>query len=180
MNRINTHIMHSVLSLALLTGLACSAKSHVADANSSTPATNAKAVASSTGSVPPATVAPASGAPAQAADANEPRISGADAKQMVDTKKAVLVDVRSIDAYKGGHAQGAMHIALHDLEAGNFKGLPKDKMIIAYCTCPTEGTSGAAVHVLQKAGYKNVTALKGGLEAWKNAGGAVTKPEGGK
>ncbi|HYE73363.1 MAG TPA: rhodanese-like domain-containing protein [Blastocatellia bacterium] len=179
MNRISSNVLYGVLGVALVAASACSTKSHATGASNSTPATNA--VASSTAT--PAVLAPASGTPlpgAQAADANEPRVSGAEAKQMVDAKKAVLVDVRSIDAYKSGHAEGAIHIALHDLEEGKFKALPKDKTIITYCTCPTEGTSGAAVHVLQKAGYKNVTALKGGLEAWKNAGGAVTKAEGGK
>ena len=65
--------------------------------------------------------------------AEAPRISAADAKKALDSGKAVLVDVRSIDAWEQEHAKGALSIPVNELYA-RVGELPKDKQIIAYCT----------------------------------------------
>jgi hypothetical protein len=80
--------------------------------------------------------APAAGVkPAQPADplAEAPRISAADAKKALDAGKAVLLDVRSLDAWQEEHAKGALSIPVNELYARTGE-LPKDKQIIAYCT----------------------------------------------
>jgi rhodanese-related sulfurtransferase len=62
-----------------------------------------------------------------------PRIEGAEAKRLVDKGEAVVLDVRSKEAWDLGHVQGALHIPLNDLPH-RLKELPKDKLIAAYCT----------------------------------------------
>jgi 3-mercaptopyruvate sulfurtransferase SseA len=63
-----------------------------------------------------------------------PRVKVQDALKEFNDGTAVIIDVRGTDAYKMAHIKGALDIHLQDLEAKNFKGLPKDKRIIAYCT----------------------------------------------
>jgi 3-mercaptopyruvate sulfurtransferase SseA len=61
------------------------------------------------------------------------RISVDEARQALAKGEAVLVDVRSKEAYEGSHAQGALSIPL--AEVGSRAGeLPKNKLIITYCT----------------------------------------------
>jgi hypothetical protein len=61
------------------------------------------------------------------------RISAAEARQALATGKAVLVDVRSKEAYDASHAQGALSVPLSDLESRAGE-LPKNKLVITYCT----------------------------------------------
>jgi hypothetical protein len=63
-----------------------------------------------------------------------PRIKADEARKLVDDGKAVIIDVRGTEAYKTEHIKGALDIPLNKLESGDYKGLPKDKHIIAYCT----------------------------------------------
>jgi 3-mercaptopyruvate sulfurtransferase SseA len=60
------------------------------------------------------------------------RIERAEAIKMVDSKKAVFVDVRPKDAYEQGHIKGSINIPLSDLIA-RIKDLPPHKYIITYC-----------------------------------------------
>lgn len=76
--------------------------------------------------------APTTSAPQNPED-KMPRVSVEEAKKLVADGKAVIVDVRGADAYKMSHIKGALDIPLTKLESGDFKGLPKDKRIIAYC-----------------------------------------------
>jgi rhodanese-related sulfurtransferase len=103
------------------------------------------------------------------------RIKADEAKKLVEEGKAIIIDVRGTDAYKLTHIKGSLDVPLNKLEAGDFTGLPKDKVIIAYCTCGAEQTSSRAAAKLAEAGYKNTAALLGGLSAWQTAGGQVEK-----
>ncbi|HEU4794015.1 MAG TPA: rhodanese-like domain-containing protein [Pyrinomonadaceae bacterium] len=47
--------------------------------------------------------------------------------------KAVVVDVRSQDAYNSGHIPGAKLIPLDDVGT-RYKELPREKLIITYCS----------------------------------------------
>jgi hypothetical protein len=87
-----------------------------------------------TASAPPAHSAASIPSPPQNAEDKAPRIKVEEAKKLVAEGKAVIVDVRGIDAYKMSHIKGALDVPLSKLEAGDFKDLPKDKPIIAYCS----------------------------------------------
>jgi rhodanese-related sulfurtransferase len=47
--------------------------------------------------------------------------------------EAVLVDVRAKLAWEGSHAEGALSIPSSEM-AARIAELPKDKLIVAYCT----------------------------------------------
>jgi len=84
-------------------------------------------------STPPANSAAPNIPTPQNSDDNTPRITVEEARKMVADGKAIIIDVRGTDAYKLAHIKGALDIPLNRLEAGDFKDLPKDKRVIAYC-----------------------------------------------
>jgi len=61
------------------------------------------------------------------------RISADQAKSLVDGGQAVLIDVRSAGSYQAGHAVGAISYPEGE-ESALFDRLPKDKVLIFYCT----------------------------------------------
>ena len=69
----------------------------------------------------------------QNAEDKVPRVKVEEAKKMFAEGKAIIIDVRGADAYKISHIKGALDLPLNKVEAGDFKDLPKDKLIIAYC-----------------------------------------------
>jgi hypothetical protein len=68
-------------------------------------------------------------------EAEVPRVPLDVAKAAIDTGQAIVVDVRSAEAYQASHIPGAISIPLADIEA-NPTGLKLDKnqWIITYCT----------------------------------------------
>ena len=68
-------------------------------------------------------------------EAGVPRITVEDAKAALDAGEAVIVDVRSADAYAAGHVEGAINILLGVFET-DIANIPleKDQWIITYCT----------------------------------------------
>lgn len=64
-----------------------------------------------------------------------PRISPADAKVMVDSGEAMILDVVASSVYPSmtRSIAGAVRIAPEEVEA-RMNELPRDKTIIAYCT----------------------------------------------
>jgi rhodanese-related sulfurtransferase len=109
----------------------------------------------------------------QSSESDIARINVEEAKKLVSEGKAIIIDVRGSESYKMSHIKGALDIGLHKLEAGDYKGLPKDKIIISYCACPAENSSARAAAVLKKAGFKDPGALVGGIKAWIDSGGVV-------
>ena len=64
-----------------------------------------------------------------------PRLTVEQAKAAVDSRAAVIVDVRSKEAYEASHIAGALFVPLGEFES-NIAGLDLDKeqWIITYCT----------------------------------------------
>ncbi len=61
------------------------------------------------------------------------RISAEEARQALAKGEAVLVDVRAKESYDQEHAKGALLIPVSEI-AGRAGELPKDKLVITYCT----------------------------------------------
>lgn len=66
-------------------------------------------------------------------EAQVQRISPAEAAAMIGEGKAVLYDVRSREAYAAKHAVGAQPLPESELDS-LVASLPKDKVLILYCT----------------------------------------------
>jgi hypothetical protein len=71
--------------------------------------------------------------PAAATEATARRIPADEARQALAKGNAVLVDVRSKEAYDASHAQGALSIPISEIESRAAE-LPKNKLVVTYCT----------------------------------------------
>ena len=68
-------------------------------------------------------------------EADVPRVPVDEAKRAFDNGEAIIVDVRSAEAYAAGHAAGAINIPLAEFENNiDNLSLKKDQWIITYCT----------------------------------------------
>lgn len=97
------------------------------------------------------------------------RISREEAYKLYKAGQAVFIDVRSFQSFTTGHIKGALSIPGSQLIA-RFGEVTPGKMVITYCACDAEQSSGKAVLNLMAHGVKNAAALKGGLHEWKAAG----------
>jgi rhodanese-related sulfurtransferase len=113
-----------------------------------------------------------------AANAEVPRISGAEAKALAGQKQVVLVDIRDgSEVAVSGKAKGALHVSRGLLE---FRADPESpshdaafdhaKTIILYCA--SGGRAALAGKTLRDMGYGDVRNL-GGFKDWVEAGGEV-------
>lgn len=87
------------------------------------------------------------------------------------TNKAQLLDVRSKDEWKSGHAQGAYHISVAHLLTGYVGDLEPDLPIYIYCASGSRAATAASY--LNRLGYEAVNI--GGLAQWQNLGGKVVR-----
>jgi len=61
------------------------------------------------------------------------RVTPAEARDLVEKGRAIIVDVRGEESYNAGRIKGARWINLNEI--GSRAGeLPRDKMIITYCS----------------------------------------------
>jgi rhodanese-related sulfurtransferase len=83
--------------------------------------------------------------------------------------EAVVIDLRSADAYSKGHIVSARNIPSDELDA-KMDGLQslKAKPIVAVCDAGM--TSTKAVNTLRAAGFESVYGVKGGMAGWTEAG----------
>jgi len=93
-----------------------------------------------------------------------PQIQIFDAKQRLDQKDCLFIDVRDPGSYEAAHIPGAIH--LHDGNVQEFiESTDKDRPVIVYCY---HGNSslGAVAYFLEN-GFKNIASMSGGFEAWR-------------
>lgn len=94
------------------------------------------------------------------------------------TAGVLVIDVREPHEYAQGHIPGAINIPRGTLEFSldKHEALADEATpIIVYCRAG--GRGAMAAHTLQHHfGYRNVTSLAGGLEAWVSKGHKVHKP----
>ena len=81
---------------------------------------------------------------------------------------AVVIDLRSAEAFAGGHIVNAKNIPFEDLPANKDKiSNYAKKPIVAVCDAGI--TSSKVVESMRKTGVENVYGLKGGINAWTQA-----------
>jgi rhodanese-related sulfurtransferase len=96
-----------------------------------------------------------------------PSLSTLQATQMINSRHAQIVDVRSEEEFKQGSLPNAKNMPLATLKdrAGELK---KDRPAIVVCATGTR--AGSAATQLRAAGVSEVFVLSGGLSAWRAAG----------
>lgn len=93
--------------------------------------------------------------------------------QVLDLVKqgATLLDVRESSEWKSGHAPGAVHVALANIDQAPRR-LHKGRPVVVVCA--TGMRSRTAAKQLRRLGY-DAASLSGGMVAWQRAGGAVRR-----
>jgi len=87
---------------------------------------------------------------------------------------AVLVDVRSSNEWRAGHAPSATHIPMEQL-GSRMRLLPIGTPIVTACRAGSRSAQAAAM--LRSAGY-TVSNLRGGMLAWQRAGERIVTGNG--
>ena len=91
-----------------------------------------------------------------------------DAVRLINNDAAVI-DLRSTEAFSRGHIVSSRNVPMDELEARmNTLESLKSKPIIAVCEAGI--TSTKAIDTLRKSGFESVYGLKGGMNAWSQAG----------
>ena len=81
-----------------------------------------------------------------------------------------VLDVRSPDEYQSNRIEGAKHCFIADMRDGvNCElNIDSNKPVAVYCGSGYRASIAASM--LQRNGFKNVHAVPGSMQAWKNAG----------
>ena len=116
----------------------------------------------------------------EAANAAVPRITPAQAKEIMAQGNTLVLDVRDAgEVEKSGKVAGAVNVSRGMLEFRadpetpyHDKNFSKEKTVIVYCA--SGGRSALSGKVLKDMGYANVYNL-GAFKDWAENGGAVDK-----
>jgi len=117
----------------------------------------------------------------EAANAVVPRITPAQARELMAKGGTLVVDVRDApEVEKSGKVAGAVHVSRGMLEFRadpdspyHDKNFARDKTVIVYCA--SGGRAALSGKVLKDFGYDQVYNL-GAFKDWAESGGAVDKP----
>ena len=92
------------------------------------------------------------------------KITSDEAKNIMSTQKAIVVDVRSLEEYNEGHIPNAISVPLETIEnEAETKLKNKDDLILVYCRSGRRSRE-AALKLIEK-GYTNVIDF-GGIQDW--------------
>jgi rhodanese-related sulfurtransferase len=116
----------------------------------------------------------------EAANAAVPRVTPAQAREMMAKGNTLVVDVRdAAEVAASGKVAGAVHVSRGLLEfradpeaPTHDKNFAKDKTLILYCG--SGGRAALAGKTLKDMGYGQVYNL-GGFKDWAESGGAIEK-----
>lgn len=101
------------------------------------------------------------------------QISPALATQMINHQNAIVVDIRSTEAFSTGHIVGSVSIPFAELE-NKYRKLDKSKTQPIIIADVAGVESARAVSILAKHGF-NALILAGGIRSWKAAEMPLTK-----
>lgn len=92
-------------------------------------------------------------------------------KEILESAKPVLIDVREANEYAEGHITGAINIPIRTL-AQNLDKIPTDQPVMVYCA--SGHRAGMATSALHALGYDNVKAFPPGWKGWTAANEPVS------
>ena len=110
-------------------------------------------------------------------------VEAGDAVKLINND-AIVIDLRSADAFARGHIVNARNIPNDELDA-KLEQLEKYKSTAIVAVCDAGVSSTQAVNKLRDSGFETVFGLKGGMSGWGQAGlpvvtGKKTRSKSGK
>jgi rhodanese-related sulfurtransferase len=95
-------------------------------------------------------------------------VSTAEAVQLINRERAVVVDVCEAEEFAAGHVGGAKNVPVGQLEQ-RLPEVVKNKGVPLILVCASGTRANRALGVAKKLGYDKAQVLAGGLKAWKEA-----------
>jgi rhodanese-related sulfurtransferase len=96
-----------------------------------------------------------------------PSLSTLQATQLINSRNAVVIDVRTPQEFATGSLPGARNVPVDKVDE-KMRDIKKDKPLIVVCA--TSSRAGRAAAQLRASGYAEVYVLAGGVAAWREAG----------
>ncbi|TMH31411.1 MAG: sulfurtransferase [Betaproteobacteria bacterium] len=99
------------------------------------------------------------------------RVSVDELRELIaENKVNAIVDVRSsLSQAATGRIPGARTVDVNRI-VESFDGVSADGEVIVYCACPNEATAVKVAQQLKRLGFKRIRPLRGGIDAWIDAG----------
>jgi rhodanese-related sulfurtransferase len=94
--------------------------------------------------------------------------------KIAKNEPVAIVDLRSQSSYEQSDKKikGSIFTRVRKV-ASRLREIPRDREVITYCACPADEAAILAARELLNSGFKRVRVLKGGWNAWLQAGGQV-------
>ena len=101
-------------------------------------------------------------------------VSAQELEQLVNNEGAIIIDVRDKAEFDAGHIVDAINIPYSNIESrtDELKKYQEKPIVLA---CKMGQHSGAAGTALRKAGFENVSRLRGGIAEWRGQSLPVVK-----
>ena len=101
-------------------------------------------------------------------------LTAANAVQLINREKAVVIDVCEPDEFAAGHVKGARNVPLGELQE-RLPSVVKNKALPVILVCAKGPRAQRAEGIARKLGYPRAQALAGGMKAWREANLPVEK-----
>ena len=79
--------------------------------------------------------------------------------------QALIVDLRSSEAFNSGHITASINIPVNDVSRRSNEIINSTKSVVLVCEMGSSSTN--AGEILKKEGLKDIFILKGGINEWK-------------
>jgi len=112
--------------------------------------------------------------PVLAGGARAGSVTPAEAVQLINREKAVVIDVGEPNEFAAGHVMGARNLPFGQLE-DKLAGLVKNKTTPVIMVCPVGARAARAAGLARKLGFEQARSVAGGLRAWRDASLPVEK-----
>lgn len=96
-----------------------------------------------------------------------PRVTPSKLSYLINHEHGLVIDLRTVDEYRGGHITGAKNIPHSELSK-KLALIADDKANPVILVCTNGHHSVVDSTILRKAGFQKVSYLGGGLNTWKN------------
>jgi rhodanese-related sulfurtransferase len=101
-------------------------------------------------------------------------LSAANAVQLINRERAVVVDVCEAGEFAAGHVGGAKNVPVGQFER-RLPEVVKNKTLPLILVCASGARANRALGVAKRLGYEKAQVLGGGMKAWKEANLPVEK-----
>lgn len=94
---------------------------------------------------------------------------------LMNREDGLVVDIRNENDFKKGHILGSQHLTSEKINNNELQSLEKAKAKPIIVVCAAGMTAIPAARKLYKAGFTQVSTLKGGFAGWQSANLPVAK-----